>query len=75
VLNKDTTGTVLYRLWYDAVLGWVLNRIRSQHSITRLSRRRLHAVNSLSIDMLCWIFKKKIHSMTHSDADMTLYVQ
>ena len=25
MLNKGTTGTILYRLWYDAVLDWGLN--------------------------------------------------
>ena len=25
VLNKGTTGTIFYRLWYDAVLDWELN--------------------------------------------------
>ena len=42
--TRELLVPLLYRLWYDAVLDWGLNpgptALESQHSNTRLSRRR-----------------------------------
>ena len=71
VLNKGTTDTI-FRHWYDAVLDWVLNqgtsRTRSQHSITRLSRRRYfvyiyYVIQTVLVRITVAIFGRNINDV------------